>query len=111
MLWPYKAKTSRTQPKASQWIFSPAVWLRSLIKPDPPFATLFGLLAVELSLQMMSDTLYRWKIVLAALFFVAGAVFVLRSFYGMRIKSGEDSAGGTHSAGGSAGRREPVGAA
>src|SRR4029077_11116443 len=24
VLWPYKAKTSRTQPKASQWIFSPA---------------------------------------------------------------------------------------
>ena len=26
VLWPFKAKTSRTQPKASQWIFSPAVW-------------------------------------------------------------------------------------
>jgi hypothetical protein len=35
VLWPCKAKTSRTQPKASQWIFSPAVWLRSLIKPEP----------------------------------------------------------------------------
>ena len=35
VLWPFKAKTSRTQPKASQWIFSPAVWLRSLIKPEP----------------------------------------------------------------------------
>jgi DNA polymerase I-like protein with 3'-5' exonuclease and polymerase domains len=35
VLWPFKAKTSRTQPKASQWIFSPAVWLRSLIKPAP----------------------------------------------------------------------------
>jgi DNA polymerase-1 len=35
VLWPFKAKTSRTQPKASQWIFSPAVWLRSLIKPGP----------------------------------------------------------------------------
>jgi hypothetical protein len=34
-LWPFKAKTSRVQPKASQWIFSPAVWLRSLIKPEP----------------------------------------------------------------------------
>ena len=32
-LWPFKSKTSRTQPKAAQWIFSPAVWLRSLIKP------------------------------------------------------------------------------
>ena len=30
VLWPFKSKTSRTQPKASQWIFSPAVWLRSL---------------------------------------------------------------------------------
>ena len=35
VLWPFKAKTSRTQPKASLWIFSPAVWLRSLIKPEP----------------------------------------------------------------------------
>ena len=35
MLWPFKSKTSRTQPKASQWIFSPAVWLRFLIKPEP----------------------------------------------------------------------------
>lgn len=35
VLWPYQAKTSRTQPKASQWIFSPSTWLRSLIKPGP----------------------------------------------------------------------------
>jgi hypothetical protein len=35
VLWPFQAKTSRTQPKAAQWIFSPAVWLRSLIKPGP----------------------------------------------------------------------------
>jgi hypothetical protein len=34
VLWPFKAKTSRTQPKAAQWIFSPATWLRSLIKPE-----------------------------------------------------------------------------
>ena len=38
VLWPFKAKTSRTQPKASEWIFSPAVWLRSLIKPEPGMA-------------------------------------------------------------------------
>jgi DNA polymerase I len=37
-LWPFKAKTSRIQPKAAQWIFSPATWLRSLIKPGPGFA-------------------------------------------------------------------------
>jgi DNA polymerase I len=35
VLWPFKSKTSRTQPKASEWIFSPAVWLRSLVKPGP----------------------------------------------------------------------------
>jgi hypothetical protein len=41
VLWPFKAKTSRTQPKASQWIFSPAVWLRSLIKPEPGVAVAY----------------------------------------------------------------------
>jgi DNA polymerase-1 len=34
VLWSFQAKTSRTQPKASEWIFSPSVWLRSLIKPE-----------------------------------------------------------------------------
>jgi hypothetical protein len=32
-LWAFASKTSRTQPKAPLWIFSPAVWMRSLIKP------------------------------------------------------------------------------
>jgi DNA polymerase I-like protein with 3'-5' exonuclease and polymerase domains len=41
VLWPFKAKTSRTQPKASKWIFSPAVWLRSLIKPEPGTAVAY----------------------------------------------------------------------
>jgi DNA polymerase family A len=40
-LWPFTAKTSRTQPKASEWIFSPAVWLRSLIKPAPGHAVAY----------------------------------------------------------------------
>src|SRR5215467_3430249 len=35
VLWPFSSKTSRTQPKAKHWIFSPSVWLRSLIKPEP----------------------------------------------------------------------------
>jgi hypothetical protein len=35
VLWAFQSKTSRTQPKAAEWIFSPAVWLRSLIKPEP----------------------------------------------------------------------------
>jgi DNA polymerase I len=41
VLWPFQAKTSRTQPKSSQWIFSPAVWLRSLIKPEPGMAVAY----------------------------------------------------------------------
>jgi hypothetical protein len=41
VLWPFKAKTSRTQPKAAQWIFSPAAWLRSLIKPGPGMAVAY----------------------------------------------------------------------
>ena len=41
VLWPFRAKTSRTQPKASKWIFSPAVWLRSLIKPEPGMAVAY----------------------------------------------------------------------
>ena len=35
VLWPFAGKTGRSQPKASEWIFSPAVWLRFLIKPEP----------------------------------------------------------------------------
>jgi hypothetical protein len=34
VLWPFSSKTSRTQPKAKHWIFSPSVWLRHLIKPE-----------------------------------------------------------------------------
>jgi hypothetical protein len=41
VLWPFQAKTSRTQPKAAAWIFSPAVWLRSLIKPEPERAVAY----------------------------------------------------------------------
>jgi DNA polymerase-1 len=41
VLWPFKSKTARTQPKASEWIFSPAVWMRSLIKPEPGMAVAY----------------------------------------------------------------------
>jgi hypothetical protein len=34
-LWPFASKTSRSQPAASEWIFGPSTWLRSLIKPGP----------------------------------------------------------------------------
>jgi hypothetical protein len=35
VLWPFSSKTSRTQPKARHWIFSPSVWMRFLIRPEP----------------------------------------------------------------------------
>ncbi len=61
VLWPFKAKTSRTQPKAAQWIFSPAVWLRSLIEPEPgtavayvDYSSMEFLLAASLSDQHCS---------------------------------------------------------
>jgi len=38
VLWPFASKTSRVQPKASEWIFSPAVWIRHLIKPESGMA-------------------------------------------------------------------------
>ena len=41
VLWPFKSKTGRTQPKAAEWIFSPAVWLRSLVKPGPDMAVAY----------------------------------------------------------------------
>jgi K(+)-stimulated pyrophosphate-energized sodium pump len=60
------------------------------LNPIIKFATLFGLLAVELALQMTSTaTLRGWKVGLAIAFFAAGAFFVHRSFYGMRIKTGD----------------------
>jgi len=33
VLWPFASKTSRTQPKATQYLFGPSCWLRSLLKP------------------------------------------------------------------------------
>ncbi|MGK3996799.1 sodium-translocating pyrophosphatase [Sorangium sp. So ce1024] len=55
------------------------------MNPIIKFTTLFGLLAVELAIEIDRTT----SLVLAAVFFVLSTVFVYRSFYGMRIKSGE----------------------
>jgi K(+)-stimulated pyrophosphate-energized sodium pump len=51
------------------------------MNPIIKFTTLFGLLAVELAVGMQPTL----RVSLAALFFVISAVFVWRSFYGMRI--------------------------
>jgi K(+)-stimulated pyrophosphate-energized sodium pump len=57
------------------------------LNPVIKFTTLFGLLAVELSVELEAagqGTLLR---VLAAVLFALSMVFVYRSFYGMRIES------------------------
>jgi K(+)-stimulated pyrophosphate-energized sodium pump len=53
------------------------------MNPVIKFTTLFGLLAVELAIEMQRGT----TIVLAVVFFLISVFFVRRSFYGMRIKS------------------------
>ncbi|HEX5033253.1 MAG TPA: sodium/proton-translocating pyrophosphatase, partial [bacterium] len=55
------------------------------LNPIIKFTTLFGLLAVELAIELPRNT----SLILAAVFFVISAIFVVRSFYGMRIKSGD----------------------
>jgi K(+)-stimulated pyrophosphate-energized sodium pump len=51
------------------------------MNPVIKFTTLFGLLAVELAIEMERSK----TIVMAAVFFAVSVVFVWRSFYGMRI--------------------------
>ncbi|MBX6365682.1 MAG: sodium-translocating pyrophosphatase [Gemmatimonadetes bacterium] len=51
------------------------------MNPVIKFTTLFGLLAVELAIEVSRGT----SALLAAIFFVLSAFFVWRSFYGMRI--------------------------
>jgi K(+)-stimulated pyrophosphate-energized sodium pump len=58
------------------------------LNPVIKFTTLFGLLAVELAVQLTRDVGPTTGHVLAALFFAASAVFVWRSFYTMRIGAG-----------------------
>ncbi|MEZ0229650.1 MAG: sodium-translocating pyrophosphatase [Planctomycetota bacterium] len=53
------------------------------MNPVIKFTTLFGLLAVELAIEMSRNT----ATMLAVVFFVLSMVFVWRSFYGMRIES------------------------
>jgi K(+)-stimulated pyrophosphate-energized sodium pump len=53
------------------------------MNPIIKFTTLFGLLAVDMAMQLGRET----SAVLAAIFFVIMLVFVYRSFYAMRIHS------------------------
>jgi len=60
------------------------------LNPVIKFTTLFGLLAVELAVQMTASQGSSLTHILAAAFFVVSFLFVYRSFYGMRIR--EDAA-------------------
>jgi len=55
------------------------------LNPIIKFTTLFGLLAVELAVQLTSTSGETLAHGLAALFFIVSYIFVYRSFYGMRI--------------------------
>jgi K(+)-stimulated pyrophosphate-energized sodium pump len=57
------------------------------MNPVIKFTTLFGLLAVELGVQLTSQYGATLSVALSAAFLLASATFVHRSFYGMRIES------------------------
>ena len=59
------------------------------MNPVIKFTTLFGLLAVELAVQMTKAGQGGLTWALAAIFFFISLVFVYRSFYGMRIHTAE----------------------
>jgi K(+)-stimulated pyrophosphate-energized sodium pump len=56
------------------------------LNPVIKFTTLFGLLAVELAIELNPAVAHAWALV----FFVISTVFVWRSFYGMRIPTLEE---------------------
>ncbi len=59
------------------------------MNPVIKFTTLFGLLAVELAVQMNKAGQGRLTHILSLVFFLIAVVFVYRSFYGMRIEVAE----------------------
>jgi K(+)-stimulated pyrophosphate-energized sodium pump len=62
------------------------------LNPIIKFTTLFGLLAVELAVSLTDQRGPGLGHLLAAVFFLISVSFVYRSFYGMRIESGEQVA-------------------
>ena len=59
------------------------------LNPIIKFTTLFGLLAVELAVSLTEKSGPGLGHMLSAAFFLIALFFVYRSFYGMRIESGE----------------------
>jgi K(+)-stimulated pyrophosphate-energized sodium pump len=60
------------------------------LNPIIKFTTLFGLLAVSLAVSVTAKQGAALTTGLAAVFFLISTVFVYRSFYGMRIESGQE---------------------
>src|SRR3979411_3350240 len=58
------------------------------LNPVIKFTTLFGLLAVELAVNLTADQGPGISHLLSAVFFGLSFFFVYRSFYGMRIRAG-----------------------
>jgi K(+)-stimulated pyrophosphate-energized sodium pump len=58
------------------------------MNPVIKFTTLFGLLAVEIAVNMKDQTV---KTAIGTVFFIIACIFVYRSFYGMRIPEGTDT--------------------
>jgi K(+)-stimulated pyrophosphate-energized sodium pump len=76
------------------------------MNPVIKFTTLFGLLAVELAVSLTATSGPTLSRVLSFVFLLISMVFVWRSFYGMRIRSGTPAtAGGQARAGAVAGGR------
>lgn len=61
------------------------------LNPVIKFTTLFGLLAVELAVEMTKSQGAMFSHTLAGIFFITSVFFVWRSFYGMRIQIEEQS--------------------
>jgi K(+)-stimulated pyrophosphate-energized sodium pump len=59
------------------------------LNPIIKFTTLFGLLAVSLAVDLSLKQGNGITLTLSAIFFLVSAYFVYRSFYGMRIESGD----------------------
>jgi K(+)-stimulated pyrophosphate-energized sodium pump len=57
------------------------------LNPIIKFSTLFGLLAAELGHHLALQGQRPLTLILAAVFFLVACVFIIRSFYGMRIGS------------------------
>jgi K(+)-stimulated pyrophosphate-energized sodium pump len=59
------------------------------LNPIIKFTTLFGLLAVELAIELTKEGHGGWRMLAAGVLFIVALVFVWRSFYAMRIATHE----------------------